>query len=117
MKFCYIIGQGITKKSLIKNLYKYNLEVVDNIIHADTLIVTPGYATQWPFIFEEIRYAYAKGMKVINDIDLFQILYNYKNLIGITGTNGKTTVCYLLSHILTYNKIDHALGGNIGIPV
>ncbi len=34
--------------------------------------------------------------------------------VGITGTNGKTTVSYLLHHILRSNGIDSEIGGNIG---
>ena len=38
------------------------------------------------------------------------------NWVGITGTNGKTTVTHLLSHILSHNKLEAPPAGNIGTP-
>ena len=37
--------------------------------------------------------------------------------IVVTGTNGKSTTCKILEHLLKKNKINSALGGNIGKPV
>ena len=37
--------------------------------------------------------------------------------IMVTGTNGKSTTCKLIQHVLRNNKIDAQLGGNIGRPV
>ena len=35
----------------------------------------------------------------------------------VTGTNGKSTSCKLLAHILKKNKVKHHVGGNIGTPI
>ena len=37
-------------------------------------------------------------------------------IIGITGTNGKSTTVALLFHILKFNKIKCVIGGNFGFP-
>ena len=58
-----------------------------------------------------------KNLKIIySDLDVF---YNfYKNdCITITGTNGKSTTCQLLFEILSKQKFDVKLAGNIGIPI
>jgi len=57
-----------------------------------------------------------KGVKVIGEVNI-----GWNNLkeilwVGITGTNGKTTVTHLLSHILNSNGLYAPAAGNIGIP-
>ena len=37
--------------------------------------------------------------------------------IVVTGTNGKSTTCKLLEHLLKNNKLKCSLGGNIGSPI
>ena len=41
---------------------------------------------------------------------------NLKSIV-ITGTNGKSTTCKLIAHLLKKNKIKYSLGGNIGTPI
>ena len=60
---------------------------------------------------KEIR---AKGIPVISEIEL---AYRYKGeskIIGITGSNGKTTTTALTYHICKHGGLDCALVGNIG---
>ncbi len=54
---------------------------------------------------------------LLGEIDIgWQYLKNI-NWVGITGTNGKTTVTDLLSHILSENHLIAPAAGNIGIPI
>ena len=55
--------------------------------------------------------------KIITDLDLFFLKNNVKKSIMITGTNGKSTTCSLINHILKKNKIKNRLVGNIGKPI
>ena len=58
-----------------------------------------------------------KKIILLGEIDIgWQYLKNI-NWVGITGTNGKTTVTDLLSHILSENHLIAPAAGNIGIPI
>ena len=56
------------------------------------------------------------GIKVLGEANIGWRYLKDINWIGITGTNGKTTVTHLLSHILSQNKLKAPSAGNIGIP-
>ena len=58
-----------------------------------------------------------KGIKVIGEINVAWEILKDTNWIGITGTNGKTTVTHLLSHILCDTGLYAPFAGNIGIPL
>ncbi len=55
--------------------------------------------------------------KIITDIDLIFLIKKFSKSIIITGTNGKSTTCKILSHVLKKNKYEILLGGNIGTPI
>ena len=50
--------------------------------------------------------------KIITDIDLFLVKNECKSIV-VTGTNGKSTTCKLLAHLLKKNNLKCSLGGNI----
>ena len=55
--------------------------------------------------------------KIITDLDLFYLCNPRIKTIVVTGTNGKSTTCKILEHVLKKNKINVKLGGNIGKPI
>ena len=55
--------------------------------------------------------------KIISDLDLFYLLNPKVKSILVTGTNGKSTTCKIIEHVLKKNRHDVQLGGNIGKPV
>ena len=92
----------------LKNNFQTNLNI------ADYIIVSPGiniYKSQ----FKKLLIKNKK--KIITDLDLFFLKNKVKKSIVITGTNGKSTTCSLIHHILTKNKIKNKLVGNIGKPI
>ena len=54
--------------------------------------------------------------KIYSDLDVFYE-FNKNNCITITGTNGKSTTCQLLYEVLSKQKFDVKLVGNIGYPI
>ncbi len=55
--------------------------------------------------------------KIITDIDLFYLTKKKIKSIVVTGTNGKSTTCKLIEHLLKKNNFNISVGGNIGTPI
>jgi len=80
----------------------------------DYIIVSPGISLKKA----ELRKALLKNKsKIITDLDLFYMSNSRTRSIVVTGTNGKSTTCKIIEHVLKKNKINTSLGGNIGKPV
>lgn len=75
----------------------------------DEVIISPGIKPSHPLL-EEI---YSKRLSINTDIDLFNQLYKGK-IIGVTGTNGKTTLVNLLTEYLNSLEIKSVAVGNVG---
>ncbi len=83
----------------------------------DGVVVSPGV----PLNTHPIAKRAAQfGVPVIGDIELFAqaraSLPTHK-VVGITGTNGKSTTTALVHHILQTAGVPSTMGGNIGIPI
>jgi UDP-N-acetylmuramoylalanine--D-glutamate ligase len=83
----------------------------------DSIVVTPGL----PLNRHPIAQRAAKaGVEIIGDIELFARarpeLPPHK-VVGITGTNGKSTTTALIHHILKTAGVPTEMGGNIGLPI
>jgi UDP-N-acetylmuramoylalanine--D-glutamate ligase len=93
-----------------------NLDEVD-LTQFDSLIVTPGLPLNRHPIAQRARDA---GVEIIGDIELFARarpeLPPHK-VVGITGTNGKSTTTALVHHILKTAAVPTTMGGNIGLPI
>ncbi|QZP07959.1 UDP-N-acetylmuramoyl-L-alanine--D-glutamate ligase [Caenibius sp. WL] len=83
----------------------------------DGVVVSPGVPLNTHPIAEK---AAAAGVPVIGDIELFALarpaLPAHK-VVGITGTNGKSTTTALLRHIVESAGRPVLMGGNIGLPI
>ncbi|TCM18073.1 UDP-N-acetylmuramoylalanine--D-glutamate ligase [Novosphingobium sp. PhB165] len=83
----------------------------------DGVIVSPGVPLNTHPIAEAAR---RYGVPVIGDIELFALArasLPAHRVIGITGTNGKSTTTSLVQHLLKSAGVDSRVGGNIGVPV
>ena len=83
----------------------------------DSIVVTPGLPLNRHPIAERAAEA---GVEIIGDIELFARARSElppHKVVGITGTNGKSTTTALIHHILKTAGVPTTMGGNIGLPI
>jgi UDP-N-acetylmuramoylalanine--D-glutamate ligase len=86
----------------------------ETFLRQDLIIPSPGVPAQAPLL----RAAHAKGITIWSEIELaYRFLPLDSRLIGITGSNGKTTTTSLIAHILQSHGLPAILAGNIGTPL
>ncbi len=142
-KKIFFLGAGISHKDLIikfaklgadvtlcdrkdyKSLGEYGNEIkslgvnfilgehyLSKLLEADIVFRTPGIDYTKP----EIQKAVKAGIKVTSEIETFFDLCPCK-IVGITGSDGKTTSTSLIASILKNGGYNVYLGGNIGTPL
>jgi UDP-N-acetylmuramoylalanine--D-glutamate ligase len=84
----------------------------ETFLRQDLIIPSPGVPADAPLL----QAARAKGVTIWSEIEL---AYRFRKgkLIGITGSNGKTTTTSLVEHILRAASFPTILAGNIGTPL
>ena len=100
-------GQGITIA---------DLEATD-LTGFDALVLSPGVPLNRHLLAAQAR---AAGVPIIGDVELFaqaRAELPPHKVVGITGTNGKSTTTALIHHILQTAGVPSLMGGNIGLPV
>lgn len=135
-----VIGIGVSNKPLIKMLLDFGAQVVArdrreeissdfmplikagarfvlgekylDDIEADYIFRTPGMRPDVPQLVE----AKNNGAKITSEMELFFELCPCK-IIGVTGSDGKTTTSTLIYNLLTEEGYTCHLGGNIGTPL
>ncbi|MFB0613565.1 UDP-N-acetylmuramoyl-L-alanine--D-glutamate ligase [Aurantiacibacter poecillastricola] len=88
-----------------------------DLVGFDGIVVSPGVPLNTHPIAERARQA---GVPIIGDIELFALArpeLPAHRVIGITGTNGKSTTTALVHHLLEQAGVPSRMGGNIGLPV
>ncbi len=110
----------VSDKGEIKDEYKKVLEHFEiewesgehteaKILNADVVMKSPGIPDKVPLVKALVE----KGVPVISEIE-FASKYTDANLIGITGSNGKTTTTMLTNHLLKGGELNVGMAGNIG---
>lgn len=108
----------------IKDKYKAELEehgieyeggqhTEEKILNADEVMKSPGI----PEKNELVKKIRKKGIPVISEVELAFRYKGNSKIIGITGSNGKTTTTSLIYHICKTGGLDVALVGNIGYSI
>lgn len=111
----FVSDMGVIAKKykdvLINNkiLFEEVKHTKEQILNADVVVKSPGIPDS-SFLIAELRH---KGVPVISEIEFGSWFTNAK-LIGITGSNGKTTTTSLIYHILKSAGLNVGVAGNIG---
>ena len=128
-----IYGLGITGKSVLKFLQKKKVKKIfthddkfkvirgrgkknfaNRLNLVDFIILSPGISINKSKFKKVLK---KNKNKIITDLDLFFLCNKVKKSIIVTGTNGKSTTCSIIFHVLKQNKINSQLVGNIGKPI
>ena len=103
-------------KKVYKDVLKHNeieweegKHTAYKILNADVVMKSPGISEQVPIVKALLE----TGISVISEIE-FAAQFTSADIIGITGSNGKTTTTMMTNHILNQAKFDIVMGGNIG---
>jgi UDP-N-acetylmuramoylalanine--D-glutamate ligase len=79
--------------------------------HADLIVLSPDVPADLP----PLNLARKRGVTVIGEVELAAPFLKGR-IIGVTGSNGKTTTTSLIGHILKNAGVQVQVGGNIGVP-
>ena len=90
--------------------FEENKHTESKVLVADLVMKSPGIPETVPLVLK----LKAKGISVISEIE-FAAKYTEATIIGITGSNGKTTTTMLVHHILEDAGLKVGIAGNIGI--
>jgi UDP-N-acetylmuramoylalanine--D-glutamate ligase len=115
-KKTFLSDFGLLQEKYKSKLKESNIEFeegghnLDYLLTFDLVVKSPGISDDTAVI-QKIK---EKGIPVVSEIE-FASWYSKGFLIGITGTNGKTTTTYLIQHLLKVGGKNSTFGGNVGI--
>lgn len=100
------------KQELTQNQIEFeeNQHTENRILSADVIVKSPGIPEKAPIV----KKALEKGIPVISEIEWAGYYNNKAKIIGVTGSNGKTTTTLLVNHILKKAGLKTNVAGNIG---
>jgi len=99
------------KKVLLHNSidFEENQHTESKILSADVVMKSPGI----PDKVALVKRLHLEGVKVISEIE-FAAQFTDATIVGITGSNGKTTTTMLTHYVLQKAGLNVGVGGNIG---
>lgn len=141
-KYYVVIGLGLTGMSVVRYLSRKNIKffVMDSRAHppglqemqsdfahvpvylqefnddilsgATAIVLSPGVSRGETFVEKAI----ARGVRITSDVEMFLQEVDSR-VVGVTGSNGKSTVVTVLGKVAEQQGIKTAVAGNIGVPV
>lgn len=113
----FVSDAGLITEAFKNELALFNIEFEENghteerILAAEEIVKSPGIPDKVTLI-KRIR---EKQIPVISEIEFAYRFKGNSTIIGVTGSNGKTTTASLIYHICHHAGKDCALVGNVGI--
>lgn len=101
-----------TYKDVLENFeieWEENQHTASKILNADVVMKSPGIPDKAPII-KQLK---DNKVAIVSEIE-FASEFTNATIIGITGSNGKTTVTRWTHHILKEGGLNASVGGNIG---
>ena len=135
-----IVGLGVSGMSLAKMFFKYKVNIIAwdddkikrnearkngiilkaideiNFSNIAFLILSPGIKHVGKNAHKSAILAKKNNCRIISDLEIIHYINKKLFLIGVTGTNGKSTTTKLITHVLNGCMIDATACGNIGKP-
>ena len=111
----FVSDYGLIDEQIKEKFKKLNIEFEENShdlaksINADLVIKSPGISDQ----SEVVSFFNHQNIKIISEIE-FAYNFSKSKIIGITGSNGKTTTSTLIHKLITDAEISCSISGNIG---
>ncbi len=129
-----IYGLGLTGKSVLNFFKKHKLKnfqvwddnninsykslrsqnLIKSLKEVNYIILSPGVSLKKT---KNKKLLNKYKNKIITDIDLIYLMKGDFKTIVVTGTNGKSTTCKIINHVLKKNNYRSYVGGNIGTPI
>jgi len=112
----FLSDAGVIKPNYKALLEKYGIDYeegnhsADKILTADEVMKSPGIPHKNAMVQQILQ----SGIALVSEMELAYRHKGNSKIIGITGSNGKTTTTSLIYHILKQNGAECALVGNIG---
>lgn len=112
----WVSDAGSIKENYKEQLNQYGIEFEEGkhseekILKSEIIIKSPGI----PSTVSLVQKALVQNISVIGEIE-FAARFTNATLIGITGTNGKTTTANLTYHLLDKAGLNVGLAGNVGL--
>ena len=105
-------NKNIMKNKISNNIKTYLGEYPEEILESELVIISPGINCSKNKFIKKIE---SSKIPTISEIE-FASWFTKSKIIGVTGSNGKSTVVSLLGEILKTKFPNAIIGGNIGIP-
>lgn len=104
------VKKNIQELKLLGAIHTENYE--ETLLKTDILVLSPGVPIDHAIPVK----ARELGIRIIGELELSS--YFLKSVsVAVTGTNGKTTTCSLINHILNNANVSSVMAGNSGTPL